>query len=410
MADKNNVADNSDTIMLTNERAAALVNKYGSPLYVYDEKILRKRCREMKSLIDSPRYMPLYSAKANTNIEILKIIREEGLNVDAMSEGEILLEEKAGFTSDEILMVTNNISDDEIRFAGERGILMSCDSLSQLDRFGRIFPGRRVMVRVNPGMGAGHSDKVITAGSCKFGVEYSKADLIKQVASKYNLKIVGLNQHVGSLFINYNTFVEACSMLLDLAKQFEGLEIIDFGGGFGVPYYGDKRLDMEGLGAELKKLIYDFINDYGNKDVKFLTEAGRYISAECGILLGTVYSQKKVYGIKYIGTDLGFNVLIRPILYDSYHDIQVFNNSEDYETVNIVGNICESGDILAHNRYLPIMLHGDIIGVKNAGAYGYSMASNYNSRLRPAEVLIREDGSDVLIRKRDDYSVILNQL
>ena len=400
----------ADTVTLTTEQAKALVEEYGSPLYVYDENLLRERCREMKQLVKYPHYVPLYSVKANTNIELMKIIREEGFHVDAMSAGEILLEEKAGFQPDKIFMVTNNISDAEIQFAIDRGILMSCDSLSQLDRFGRLCPGGRVAVRVNPGMGAGHSDKVITAGSCKFGVEYSKADLIKEVAAKYKLRIVGLNQHVGSLFLEYNTFIEACKLLFEFAKQFPGLELIDFGGGYGVPYNGERRLDLVGLGAELDRLIAEFISVYDNPEIKVYTEAGRYIVAECGELLGTVYSQKKVYGVKYVGTDLGFNVLLRPILYDSYHRVEVFNDSEDYETVNIAGDICESGDILAYNRYLPMMHHGDIIGVKNAGAYGYAMASNYNSRLRPAEVLLCADGSSRLIRKADTYETLLQQL
>lgn len=400
----------ADTITLTNEEARTLVKEYGSPLYVYDEKLLRQRCREMKQLVKYPHYVPLYSAKANTNIELMKIIREEGFHVDAMSEGEILLEEKAGFQPHEIFMVTNNISDEEIQFAIDRGILMSCDSLSQLDRFGRLCPGGRVAVRVNPGMGAGHSDKVITAGSCKFGVEYSKAELIKEVAEKYGLHVIGLNQHVGSLFLDYHTFIEACKLMFDFAKQFPELELIDLGGGYGVPYNGEQRLDLKGLGTELDKLIEAFISSYGNREIQIYTESGRYIVAECGELLGTVYSQKKVYGVKYVGTDLGFNVLIRPILYDSYHRVEVFNDSEDYETVNIAGDICESGDILAHNRYLQLMQHGDIIGVKNAGAYGYAMASNYNSRLRPAEVLLCADGSRRLIRKRDSYEALLQQL
>lgn len=400
----------ADTIKLSNEQAQELVKQYGSPLYVYDEKVLRKRCREMKNLVKRPQYVPLYSVKANTNIELMKIIREEGFHVDAMSEGEILLEEKAGYQPSEIFMVTNNISDEEIKFAIESGILMSCDSLSQLDRYGRLNPGGRVAVRINPGMGAGHSDKVITAGSCKFGIEYSKADLIKEVTARYGLKLIGLNQHVGSLFLDYNTFIEACRRMFAFAKQFEGLEILDLGGGYGVPYHGEQRLDMEGLGKELEKLIDEFTASYGNPDIRVYTEAGRYIVAECGELLGTVYSRKEVYGIKYIGTDLGFNVLIRPILYDSYHEVEVFNDNEDFETVCIAGDICESGDILAYNRYLPLMRHGDIIGVKNAGAYGYAMASNYNSRLRPAEVLLREDGSVQLIRKRDTYEELLKQL
>lgn len=400
----------ADSIQLSNEQARELIRTYGSPLYVYDEAVLRERCREIKQLVQRPQYVPLYSVKANTNIELMKIIREEGFHADAMSTGEILLEEKAGYTSDEIFMVTNNISDEEIQFAIDRGILMSCDSLSQLDRYGRLNPGGRVAVRVNPGMGAGHNEKVITAGSCKFGVEYSKAELIKEIAASYQLHIVGLNQHVGSLFLDYHTFIEACRCMFEFAKQFEGLEFVDLGGGYGVPYHGEQRLDLTGLGRELEALIDHFAAEYGNPEARVYTESGRYLVAECGELLGTVYSRKEVYGIKYIGTDLGFNVLLRPILYNAYHEVEVFNDNEDYETVCIAGDICESGDILAYNRYLPLMRHGDVIGVKNAGAYGYAMASNYNSRLRPAEVLLCADGSTRIIRKRDTYEDLLRQL
>ena len=396
----------AEQIELSNEQALRLVDTFGSPLYVYDERILRKRCRELRSLLPLPGYRPLYSVKANSNPALLRIIREEGFFVDAMSPGEIFLEEQAGFQPEEIFMVTNNISDEEIRYAAERGILMSADSLSQLERFGSLYPGREIGVRLNPGIGAGHDEKVVTGGSCKFGIEYEKIPEILKTAGAHDLRIVAINQHVGSLFLDYGTFLEACRRMLAVAPAFPDLRIIDFGGGYGVPYRGEDRLDLSGLSRELTELVRGFLADCGSPDIRFYTESGRYIVAECCELLGTVQSRKEVAGVRYVGTDLGFNVLIRPVLYDAWHEAEVFSRrpaegTPEYELVQIAGNICESGDILARDRRLPVTCHGDVIGIKNAGAYGYSMASCYNSRLRPAEVLLTEAGEAKLIRRRD---------
>ena len=396
----------AEQIELSNEQALRLVDTFGSPLYVYDERILRKRCRDLRSLLPLPGYRPLYSVKANSNPALLRIIREEGFFVDAMSPGEIFLEEQAGFQPEEIFMVTNNISDEEIRYAAERGILMSADSLSQLERFGSLYPGREIGVRLNPGIGAGHDEKVVTGGSCKFGIEYEKIPEILKTAGAHNLRIVAINQHVGSLFLDYGTFLEACRRMLAIAPAFPDLRIIDFGGGYGVPYRGEERLDLSGLSRELTELVRGFLADCGSPDIRFYTESGRYIVAECCELLGTVQSRKEVAGVRYLGTDLGFNVLIRLVLYDAWHEAEVFSRrpaagTPEYELVQIAGNICESGDILARDRRLPVTCHGDVIGIKNAGAYGYSMASCYNSRLRPAEVLLTETGEAKLIRRRD---------
>ena len=407
-----------DRISLTAKQAFSLIRDYGSPLYIYDEQVLRKHCREIKNLLPQHRYVSFYSAKANSSIALLRIIREEGFHVDAMSAGEILLEEAAGFQPSEIFMVTNNISDDEILFAIDHGILMSADSLEQLDRYGRLNPGGEIAVRLNPGIGAGHSDKVVTGGNCKFGIEYDKIPLIKETAAKHRLRIVGLNQHVGSLFLDSTVFLAACDRLLQAAcTDFPKLRFLDFGGGFGVPYHNEQRLDLAALSAELSKRLDAFLQDYGSPDtIAFYTEAGRYPVAECGMLLGTVTCRKEVCGTKYVGTDLGFNALIRPVLYNAYHELTVYKKdcqktegNSSAETVQVVGNICESGDILAKDRLLPPVEYGDLIGVMNAGAYGYSMASNYNSRLRPAEVLLCADGSTRLIRRRDTFEDLIRQ-
>lgn len=217
---------------------------------------------------------------------------------------------------------------------------------------------------------------------------------------------MGINHHLGSLFLDGSVYLEGLHSLLEIAMHFNDLEFIDMGGGFGIPYKDDEsRLNLSHFSHDLNVLLDSFLSVYNNKQVVFKIEPGRYIVAECGILLGTVYSTKTSYGTKFIGTDLGFNVLIRPVMYDSYHGIEIVKHSDSekvsLETSTIVGNLCESGDIIAKDRTLPIIDENDIIAVKSAGAYGYSMSSNYNCRLRPAEVLIELDGSVKLIRKRE---------
>ncbi len=391
-----------------------LLKEYGSPLYVYNEKILRQRCREMANLVTYPNFKVNFSVKANSNIELLKIIHSEGLYADAMSPGEIYVLLKAGFEPEEIFFVPNNVSEDEMKFAIDREIITSVDSLSQLRQYGKLNPGGKVAVRFNPGIGAGHHEKVVTGGKkTKFGVNAEYVDEVKKILKEYNLKLAGINQHIGSLFMEPEPFIESTKYILDIAEQFEDLDFIDFGGGFGIPYRkqeGQQRLNLAYVGEKLDEVLNRWTDKYGKK-VLFKIEPGRYIVAECGVLLGTVHAVKQNGEICFVGTDIGFNVLVRPVMYDSHHDIEVYKNgcntAVPQKPVTLVGNICESGDIIAKDRLLPELEEGDIIGVMDAGAYGYSMSSNYNNRLRPAEVLIKENGSTVLIRRRDTFEDLL---
>jgi len=363
----------------------------------------------MYSLVDYPNFKVHYSTKANSNLSILKIIRDEGIYADAMSPGEVHVLLAAGFKPNEIFYVSNNISESEIKFVVNNNIMFSADSLSQLKKYGRINPGGKVAIRINPGVGAGHHEKVVTGGKkTKFGIDVDLIPEVTKILKEYDLILVGINQHIGSLFMDYRPFIDGVSNILSIAKHFDNLEFVDLGGGFGIPYRkqeGEARLDLQKLGDELSHIFNSWTLEYGKK-IEFKIEPGRYIVAECGVLLGTVHSIKKSYGTTYVGTDIGFNVLARPMLYGSHHDIEIYKadfafNTEELKCVNIVGNICESGDIIAKERKLPIIDEGDIIGITDAGAYGYSMSSNYNNRLRPAEVLINEKGNDILIRRRD---------
>ncbi len=403
-------------MFLKNEEAFEIVREFGSPVYVYSEDILRQRCRELLDAFEG-RLSPSFSVKANSNLSLLRIIREEGIGVDAMSHGEIFLLEHAGFGSDEIFYIGNNVSADELRYCIDRGILVSADSLSQLEALGRINRGGRVALRFNPGVGAGHCEKVVTAGhKTKFGIDPRFCAQAKELLARYDMKLVGINQHIGSLFLEPEPYVEAAENLLALVlENFPGLDFIDFGGGFGVPYRQDeKRLDFAALRGQLFPVLDSFVERYDNKYVHFKCEPGRYLAAECGLLLGTVHAVKENYGETYVGTDIGFNVLMRPVLYDSYHEVRLLKGGEHGDgaeesasTVTVVGNICESGDILAAERRLDGVRENDLIAVENAGAYGYSMASNYNCRLRPAEVLKTSQGEIKLIRAADTLESLI---
>lgn len=393
-----------------------LAQKYGTPLYVYNESILRNRCRDLKNFVSYPNFVVDYSAKANSNIAFLQIVKSEGLEVDAMSPGEIYAELKAGFAPSEIFYISNNVSEDEMRYAIEKNVVISVDSLSQLEMYGRLNPGGEVAIRFNPGIGAGHHEKVVTAGKkTKFAVDPEFIPEVKKILEKYSLKLIGINQHIGSLFMDGTDFVSSISALLQIAKQFDNLKFVDLGGGFGIPYHKEEdqpRLDLTLLGKQIDDALYSFAKEYG-KEIIFRIEPGRYISAESSVILGQVNAVKYNHGNKFIGCDIGFNVLARPIMYDSYHGVEIFRESdkksEKNEEVTIVGNICESGDILANHRNLPEIFENDLLCVLDAGAYGHVMSSNYNNRLRPAEVLIRENNEIVLIRERDTLDDIISK-
>ncbi len=399
-----------------NTDPVALAEEFGTPLYVYNENILRKQCRDLKGLISYDKFVVNYSPKANSNLELLKIIRDEGLRVDAMSPGEILVNLKAGYQPGEIFYICNNVGEDEFLYAIQNGVKISVDSLSQLEMFGKLNPRGEVAFRLNPGVGAGHHEKVRTAGSkTKFGIEMKFVPHVKKLLKEYDLKLIGINQHIGSLFLTGEAYLRSTKNILKVALEFEELEFIDLGGGFGIPYKKEakeERLDLTDLGNKLSKIINHWTAEYG-KRIEFMIEPGRYIAAESSILLGRVNTVKSNYGIKYIGTDIGFNVLVRPAMYDSHHDIEIYRKegkpSDHEETVRIVGNICETGDIIAKDRKLPELFEKDIIGILDSGAYGFSMSSNYNNRLRPAEVLVEANGNYRLIRRRDTLEDLMGK-
>jgi len=390
---------------------AALVEAYGSPLYVYSENILREKCRVMKNFCPYPHFNVNYAIKANSNLSLLNIVREEGLRADVSSPGEAMAALAAGFAPSDVFMIVNNAAPGDFTFAAEKNLPVSVDSLSQLATYGRLNPGRDICIRFNTGIGAGHHKKVVTGGDdTKFGILPGDIPEVKGLLKEYSLSLTGINHHIGSQYAQ-ELYLVGAKALIKIAKQFEDLNFLDFGGGFYIPYHkndGEQPYDLQPVGEGLAKLMHNFSAEYG-KDVTCMIEPGRYIAAECGVLLGTVHAVKQIGLNRYAGCDIGFSVFARPTLYDAHHDIEVFGADVNapHQLVNIVGNQCETGDYIAKNRPLPPLTEGNIIAVQDTGAYGYSMSSQYNMRLRPAEILISADGSVKQIRRRETYKDVL---
>jgi diaminopimelate decarboxylase len=377
-----------------------LIERFGSPLYAYDAEVIRARCRELKKAFPGVRMY--YACKANTNVEIIRLIAVEGLDIETTSPGEIAAARKAGVPVSRIAYTCASIGEKELVSVVRQGVLVHLDSLTQVEIFGRNFPGRDISVRLARGVGAGHHAHVVTGGpESKFGIHLAHLHRLKAITAKYNLRITGIHQHIGSggLF-EVSTVMEAMDTFLDIAMQFPDLEHIDFGGGFGVPYMpGEKRLDLAALGHALAKRAEKFARQYGRK-VEMSFEPGRYLVAEAGNLVLSVTDIKRNPQKTFVGVDSGMGHLVRPAMYDSYHEIvNATHPNNRKQKVTIAGYYCESGDVLAKNRPLPMPEIGDILVIKNAGAYGYTMSSNYNLRERPAEVLV-EKGKGRLIRKR----------
>ena len=390
-------------------KVSQLIKEFGSPLYVYDENILRRQCQKIKLFKDIEKFSIAYSVKANSSLALLQIIRSEGIRVDVVSLGEVYLAQAAGYTNEEILFLSNNLSHETIKEVVSQNISFCADALSQLDTYFSFHPKKPAIIRINPSQGAGHHQKVITAGKVKFGIDYADIPSTFQIAEKYKNKICGLHFHIGSLFLEPDIFHKTIIQVLELATGYPSIEYLDFGGGFGIPYRSeDKEFPIEGYVKKLSSVLQKWTTKNKRK-VNFSIQPGRYLVAQSGVAIATVCSIKTNSSIRFIGTDLGFNLLLRPEFYGAYHEIiNASRNDTPNSLCTIVGNICESGDVLGKNRFLPqATQEGDHLLIKDTGAYGFSMASNYNSILKPAEILFTHEGKVKLIREKENYSQFL---
>lgn len=375
---------------------------FGTPTYVYFSEVIRRQVAGLRQQLSGLPAQLLYAMKANSHPAVLAVLRDEGVGIDAVSPGELLLARRVGFPAADILFSGNNLTDDEMHFAHAQGVLLNIGELTRLERYGRAYPGSAVCVRLNPQIGAGHHEHVITAGAfSKFGVPVAQIDDLRAVLARYDLRLVGLHQHIGSGIPNTEVLWQAIAVLLDAARQFPGLRFLNVGGGLGIPYHpDDAALDLENFHQRIALPLQAFRQRYG-RDLAFRFEPGRYLVAESGVLLMRVTAVKTTADRVFVGTDSGFNHLVRPAMYGAYHALYNLSHPDGpLRRYDVVGNICESGDLFARDRWLQEVREGDVLAVLDAGAYGLSMASTYNLRPLPAEVLVGPDDTARLVTRR----------
>ena len=388
-----------------------LAQKYDTPLYLVSEKRLRDNYNRIHdALIRNYKYARVYyAAKANSNLTILKILQTQGAYLDTVSPGEVFMGLMSGYAPDRLLFTGTSLRNDELKFLSDTKVTINVDSQSELDRLLKIAVPPVLSVRVNPEVGAGHHSHCITAGpDSKFGLW--EEDVIKAytTAKKARVERFGIHMHIGSGILDIEPYVLAVEKLLSIAKRVHDevgieFEFIDIGGGFGVAYIPeDKDFALSEFSSKVVALFKSKVAEYGLGKPFLFIEPGRYLVSDASILLTRVNTIKITPTKNFIGVDAGFNTLVRPTMYGSYHPIIVANKLgiADKETYDVVGPICESGDALAKDRMLPIVEEGDLLAILNAGAYGFSMSSQYNARPRAAEVLIRQ-GKSFIIRERE---------
>jgi diaminopimelate decarboxylase len=395
----------------------ALAEKYDTPLYVLSENRIRDNYNRLHSaLLNDYKYVRIYyAAKANTNLTVLRILQSEGAYLDTVSPGEVFMGLSSGFTPDRLLFTGTSVRNDELKMLADANITVNVDSISELERLLKFTVPQVISVRVNPEVGAGHHSHCITAGpESKFGLWEEETIQAYAIAQRARVERFGMHMHIGSGILELEPYVLAVEKLLSIAKRVHDevgidFEFIDIGGGLGVPYKTeDKELDLTAFASKVVALFKSKVKEYGLGKPFLCVEPGRYLVCDASILLTGVNTVKVTPSRKFVGVDAGFNTLVRPTMYGSYHQILVANklNAADKETYDVVGPICESGDALAKDRALPLVEEGDLLAVLNAGAYGFSMSSQYNSRPRAAEVMIRQ-GKDVLVRKREELNDLM---
>lgn len=402
------------------EDALELAQRYKTPLYVIDENKIRENYRRLYKAFSQyyKDFNMFYACKANTNLAVMRILEEEGSGIDAVSPGEIYTSLLAGFDPSRILYTGNNVTNEELEFALSSGVRLNVDSISQLKRLSKLpgSEGLEISFRVNPMVGAGHHDHCITGGPLsKFGIMEEEAVDVYKMAQDMGFKPVGIHSHIGSGILDPEPFMLAVRTLMDIAgRVHEGagveFDFIDFGGGIGIPYTPEEsKLDINVFAEKITDLFKDKLNEYSLGKPTMCIEPGRYIVGDASVLLTQVNSIKQSYR-KFAGVDAGFNTLLRPTMYDSYHHIVVADkpDAEATQKIDIAGDVCESGDLFARDRPMPEIEEGDVLAILNAGAYSFSMASQYNSRPRPAEVLVK-DGESEVVRERETFADLFNK-
>jgi diaminopimelate decarboxylase len=385
-----------------------LANQFGTPLYVYDGARITEQITKLKAAYSVANVKIKYAAKALTNISILKLMRKNSVGMEAVSLGEVHLALRAGYLPGEITFTPSGVDFSEIEEAVTLGVAINIDNLSTLQKFGARYKDTYPCgLRLNPNIMAGGNIKISTGHSnSKFGISVLQLSEILTLMKTFSIRISGLHIHTGSDIKETEAFLKTAEVLFETAKSFPDLYFLDFGSGFKVAYKdGDIVTDIQELGGKLAKAFNEFCERYG-RNLELWLEPGKFLVSEAGTMLVQVNVVKPTPTVTFAGVNSGLNHLIRPMMYDAYHHIiNTSNPSGAKHTYTVVGYICET-DTFGSDRELNEVREGDILAFKNAGAYGFSMASNYNSRVRPAEVLII-NGEAKLIREREKFEDLL---
>lgn len=389
-----------------------ICREFGTPLYVYDAAYIAGQVARFKAAFTGVPAWIKYACKACSNLAIIQLMRKLGTGLDTVSPAEIKLGLAAGFKPDEIVFTPNCVDFTEIEQAVETGTVINIESISSLEKFARKFGGTvPICIRLNPNISTQvNADKVDWwHNQSKFGISRSQLDTVKALEAAYDLKINGVHIHSSSVIMSPDIFTEGARTVFDIAAGFKHLEFVDFGGGLKVDVGdGNPVIDLPALGQTLENLYSDFCDQVGHR-VEIWFEPGRFLVGNAGTLFAECTVIKKNEAVDFVGVNTGFNHLIRPMFYDAYHEIvNVSNPAGPAHTYTVVGNLCEI-DNLGQGRQLSEVREKDLIAIKSAGAYGYAMASSYNSRPRPAEVLVM-DGQAHLIRKRETYADMIQNM
>jgi diaminopimelate decarboxylase len=393
---------------MNNNDLLNIAKTYGDPVYVYDSEKIISQFNRLTSAFKGVKNLKLnYAAKALSNITILKLMNSLGSGLDTVSIQEVKLGLLAGFKPDNIIFTPNGVSLEEIEEATELGVRINIDNLSILEQFGSKYPKVPVCIRINPHVMAGGNTNISVGHiDSKFGISIHQIPHLLRIVELTKMNINGIHMHTGSDILDIDVFLYASEILFETANNFKNLDFIDFGSGFKVPYKdGDIETNIEELGKKLTEKFNAFCASYG-KELTLAFEPGKFLVSESGYFLAKVNVVKQTTSTVFASIDSGFNHLIRPMFYGSYHGIENISNPEGRERYySVVGYICET-DTFASNRRINEISEGDILSFKNSGAYCFTMASNYNSRFRPPEVLWHE-GEAILIRERETFEDII---
>ena len=397
---------------MTNLDLLAIASEFGNPIYVYDSAKIASQYQKLTSAFSSIRNLRInYATKALSNISILKLMRQLGSGLDTVSIQEVKLGLVAGFEPHSIIYTPNGVSLNEIEEVAKMGVQINIDNLSLLEQFGAKHSKTPVCIRINPHVMAGGNNNISVGHiDSKFGISIHQIPHLLRIVENTAMKINGIHMHTGSDILDIDVFLHAAEILFDTAKHFKNLEFIDFGSGFKVPYQqNDIETNLEELGEKLSKRFVNFCKEYGH-DLQLIFEPGKFLVSEAGHFVTQVNVVKQTTSTVFAQVDSGFNHLMRPMLYGSYHHIENLSNPNGKQRFySVVGYICET-DTFGSNRKIAEITEGDLLVFRNCGAYCFSMASNYNSRYRPAE-LLWHDGKAHLIRKKETFEDILhNQL